>query len=106
MCCVEGSAGEKDLLRLCLFRGVLDDVHALTGRGPGIYCSWEILSGRYFLTTVVLLYFNSYTINANDSEERSNSMIFYQIKKLTFTLLKNRFTLCLMYIYTDIAIPA
>lgn len=36
---------QKDLLRLCLFRGVLDDVHALTGRGPGIYCSWEILSG-------------------------------------------------------------
>lgn len=35
MCCVAGSAGEKDLLCLCLFRGVLDDVHALTGRGRG-----------------------------------------------------------------------
>lgn len=35
MCCVAGGAGEKDLLCLCLFRGVLDDVHALTGRGWG-----------------------------------------------------------------------
>lgn len=43
MCCAAGGAGKKDLL--CLFRTVLDDVHALTGR-DWIYCSWEILSGR------------------------------------------------------------
>lgn len=43
MCCVAGSAGEKDLLRLCLFRGVLDDVHALTGRGRGF-----IAVGKYY----------------------------------------------------------
>lgn len=29
MCCVAGSAGEKDLLCLCLFRTVLDAAHAL-----------------------------------------------------------------------------
>lgn len=29
MCCVAGSAGEKDLLCLCLFGTVLDAVHAL-----------------------------------------------------------------------------
>lgn len=30
MCCVSGNVDKKDLL--CLFRGVLDDIHALTGR--------------------------------------------------------------------------
>lgn len=34
-------AGEKDLLCLCLFSGVLDDVRALTGRGSGFIAARE-----------------------------------------------------------------
>lgn len=40
---VQRSAGEKDLLRLCLFRAVLDDVPALTGRGREF-----IAVGKYY----------------------------------------------------------
>lgn len=41
MCCVAGGASRKDLLCLCLFRGALDDVHALTGRGRGFIAAGE-----------------------------------------------------------------
>lgn len=45
MCCVAGSASRKKIY--CLFRGVLDDVHALTGRG------WRfIAAGKYYQVDV------------------------------------------------------
>lgn len=57
MCCVAGGAGEKDLLCPCLFRPVLDDVHALTGRGCGF-----IAVGKYYQVEInkKLFIFNYY----------------------------------------------
>lgn len=47
MLCGRQRKQKKDLLCLCLFRGVLDDVHALTGRG------WRfIAAGKYYQVDV------------------------------------------------------
>lgn len=56
MCCVAGSAGRKDLLCLCLFRGVLDDVHAPTGGGfIAVGKHYQLCFGQ-FCTTVELIH--------------------------------------------------